>query len=214
MTELYKQIKRKREDLNLSQEELATLVGYKSRSTIAKIESGTNDIPQAKIKFFADALKTTPEQLMGWDHTDKITGIHLTGIESWTNDMLLDANQKTVLKEHFAELTSRYKTLVEQTANHARGFNYELEHHTISGDSEELAKRWVSILDTELTALKTWIDTLPKQLGVAAAKKIGTNSGYPNSMKSRVLGDIEVTDEEMELIRQTVEDYRLKKLNK
>lgn len=64
---LYKRIKARREELNMSQEELAKLIGYKSRSSINKIEIGENDIPQSKIKAFADALQTTPAYLMGWD---------------------------------------------------------------------------------------------------------------------------------------------------
>ena len=37
--ELYKRIKARREELGMSQEELATKLGYKSRSTINKIHS-------------------------------------------------------------------------------------------------------------------------------------------------------------------------------
>ena len=44
--ELYKRIKARREKLGMSQEELATKLGYKSRSTINKIEMGKNDINQ------------------------------------------------------------------------------------------------------------------------------------------------------------------------
>lgn len=71
MSELYNRIKQKREELGLSQDELAKKLGYKSRSTIAKIESGTNDIPQSKIEAFANALQTTPSILMGWDDESK-----------------------------------------------------------------------------------------------------------------------------------------------
>lgn len=59
-------IKKKREELNLSQEDLAKRLGYKSRSTINKIELGKNDITQHKIVAFAEALNTTPAYLMGW----------------------------------------------------------------------------------------------------------------------------------------------------
>lgn len=52
--------------MNLSQNELAQMLGYRSPSTIAKIESGDNDIPQSKIEAFAEALQTTPAYLMGW----------------------------------------------------------------------------------------------------------------------------------------------------
>lgn len=60
-------IRRLRESLGLSQDELAKRLGYKSRSTIAKIESGSNDIPQSKIAAFAAALETTPAHLLGLD---------------------------------------------------------------------------------------------------------------------------------------------------
>lgn len=67
MLELYENIKKRREELGLSQQDLADLLGYKSRSTIAKIESGENDIPQSKIIAFAKALLTSPGKLMGWN---------------------------------------------------------------------------------------------------------------------------------------------------
>lgn len=59
-------IKARRQQLNLSQEELAQKIGYKSRSTINKIELGINDITQSKVIAFAKALDTTPAYLMGW----------------------------------------------------------------------------------------------------------------------------------------------------
>lgn len=67
MTTLYDRIKARREELNMSQEDLANKLGYKSRSSINKIEKGENDIPQSKIAAFAKALDTTPGYLMGWD---------------------------------------------------------------------------------------------------------------------------------------------------
>lgn len=55
-----------RKRAGLTQEELATRMGYKSKSTINKIELGVNDIPQSKIVKFAEVLGTTPAVLMGW----------------------------------------------------------------------------------------------------------------------------------------------------
>ena len=57
-------IRRLRMALNMSQDELAELCGYTDRSSIAKIESGKADIPQKKIKLFADALKVSPSVLL------------------------------------------------------------------------------------------------------------------------------------------------------
>lgn len=64
-------IRERREELGLSQEELAIKLGYKSRSTINKIESGINDITQSKVAEFAKALNTTPAYLMGWEEDKK-----------------------------------------------------------------------------------------------------------------------------------------------
>lgn len=67
MLRLYENIKNRREELGMSQQELADKTGYTSRSSIAKIEAGERDIPQSKIISFADALSTTPSSLMGWE---------------------------------------------------------------------------------------------------------------------------------------------------
>lgn len=59
-----------RKQLGLTQEELAKRMGYKSKSTINKIELGINDIPQSKIVQFAEVLCTTPARLMGWEEEE------------------------------------------------------------------------------------------------------------------------------------------------
>lgn len=70
--EFGKRIKKRREELGLSQDALAQKLGYKSRSSINKIELGLNDISQSKIVAFAKALHTTPEYLMGWSEEEII----------------------------------------------------------------------------------------------------------------------------------------------
>ncbi len=61
-------IKKRRYELRMSQQELAEAMGYKTRSTIAKIESGENDVSQKKLQRFAEILDTTPEALItGFD---------------------------------------------------------------------------------------------------------------------------------------------------
>ncbi len=65
--EVGEKIRIRREELGLSQEELAFKVGYKSRSSINKIELDGRGLTQSKIKAFADALNTTPSYLMGWE---------------------------------------------------------------------------------------------------------------------------------------------------
>jgi repressor LexA len=49
MATIGKRILERRLELGMSQEELALKVGYKDRSSIAKIESGERDIRQKKL---------------------------------------------------------------------------------------------------------------------------------------------------------------------
>lgn len=64
---IYDRIRKRRDELGMSQQELADKTGYKSRSAINKIELGLRDISQSKIESFANALQTTPAYLMGWE---------------------------------------------------------------------------------------------------------------------------------------------------
>ena len=63
-------IKRLREDKKLSQSELATLVGYKDKTAIAKVEAGKVDLPQSKISAFARVLNTTTSYLFSDEPED------------------------------------------------------------------------------------------------------------------------------------------------
>lgn len=56
-------IKQRRMELGLSQQELADILGYKTRSTINKIEVGENHVPENKLAKYAKALDTTVEFL-------------------------------------------------------------------------------------------------------------------------------------------------------
>lgn len=58
-------LRRRRLELGISQEELAEMVGYRSRSSISKLESGSADISQSKLRLLANVLNITPEELIG-----------------------------------------------------------------------------------------------------------------------------------------------------
>lgn len=66
MSNIGENIRRIRESKKMTQEELARSMGYKSKSTINKIELGINDIPQSKIAKLAECLGTSASVLMGW----------------------------------------------------------------------------------------------------------------------------------------------------
>lgn len=58
-------IRIRREELGFSQDKLAQMLGYVSRSSIAKIENGTNQLTQPKIEEFAKKLGVPVAYLIG-----------------------------------------------------------------------------------------------------------------------------------------------------
>lgn len=66
MADIGRRIKERREELKMTQQELADRLGYRNKSSIAKIETGTNDIVQSKVVEFAKVLDTTVADPMGW----------------------------------------------------------------------------------------------------------------------------------------------------
>ena len=81
--ETHEIIKYLREKQGITQDELAEKVGYRDRSSIAKVEAGKVDLSQSKIAAFAIALSVTPAQLMGIGdfiiEEDETVQIHFIG---------------------------------------------------------------------------------------------------------------------------------------
>ncbi len=66
------ELKMRRKALGLTLEELAELVGT-SKQTIHRYENGTiTNIPPEKVEALANALKTTPASLMGWQGGEEL----------------------------------------------------------------------------------------------------------------------------------------------
>lgn len=114
---LGERIKKRREELGMSQEVLAQKLNYKSRSSINKIELGLNDISQSKIMDFAKALRTSPAYLMGWEDTE---------------------NQQTMLPPKITENVTVYPVIGEIAAGYD---NIALE--TWSGDTVEIPNSYI-----------------------------------------------------------------------
>ena len=64
--EIGARVKSLRKALGLTQKDLAEKCGYKSLTTINKIELGINSIPLDTIEKLAHALEVSPSYLMGW----------------------------------------------------------------------------------------------------------------------------------------------------
>lgn len=64
-------IRKKRIELGYTQEELSIKAGYKSRSSVNKIEN-SRDLPLPKVEKMAKLLECTPAYLMGWQDDEEI----------------------------------------------------------------------------------------------------------------------------------------------
>lgn len=65
--EIGEKIKARRVELGWSQQKLADLMGYTSKSTITKIEKGVSDVGQKHIAQFAKVLGVSIAYLMDWE---------------------------------------------------------------------------------------------------------------------------------------------------
>lgn len=98
MRTIGERIKDRREQLKMSQDELAQKLGYKSRSSINKIELGERNLTQSKIKAISDALETTPAYIMGWE--DKELSAELTPIYPHDNTIVLNDEEMELFKKY------------------------------------------------------------------------------------------------------------------
>lgn len=99
-------IKQKRIEMNLSQDELAKKVGYKSRSSIQKIEAARN-LPITKVEKMALALDCTPGFLMGWEDEQG---------EKTSHEKLVDAYQER-LKEYDPKMVLKALDFIDSFYN-------------------------------------------------------------------------------------------------
>ena len=104
--EIGERIRQRRDELGMTQDELARAAGYKSRSSINKIEVDGRGLPQSKIVDIARALKTTPSYLMGWEDEEAAS---LTAMQEETMEKFLMLSY-----EHQLVVSSIVDTLTEQ----------------------------------------------------------------------------------------------------
>lgn len=92
---------------NMTQEELATKMNYKSRSTINKIELGIADVSSSKVKEFARVLGVSVSYLMGWNEQKK-AGTKIPVLGSIPAGIPLEAIEEILDYEEISEdLSSR-----------------------------------------------------------------------------------------------------------
>lgn len=92
-------IKARRQELKMTQRELAARMGYTDHTTITRIEAGKSDPPQSRVAQFAKVLGVTPGHLMGWDQEP---------------EELADVAARVLLDPDLLKMVEQYLQLSEQ----------------------------------------------------------------------------------------------------
>lgn len=90
-------IRKRREELGYTQDELAKKLGYKSRSSVNKVEMA-REIPMKKVKLYSEVLDISVPCLMGWEDVDVV-------VETAETDVAL-SNMSNRLKEYALRLAT------------------------------------------------------------------------------------------------------------
>lgn len=116
-------IRERRKQLGMTQEELATKMGFKTKGSISKIEAGERNLPTSKIKQFAEILDTTPAYLMGWEDnmgtTTTTTGNHNT---TNTNKYYSDCGNSPKEAIEFMDKDSALHRIMDLLLTHKKDF--------------------------------------------------------------------------------------------
>lgn len=113
-----------RKSLGMTQNDLAKMCGYKSLTTINKIELGINSVPLNTVEKLAKALQTTPSYLMGWENDEskisKTEHIHTLPTLSEEDEEMLNT---------YLELSDDSKRVVRYTVNmYAKSENINIDN--------------------------------------------------------------------------------------
>lgn len=106
--ELSERVKNRREQMGLSQEDLAARMGYSSRSSINKIENG-RPCSQKIIARLAEALNVSVPYLMGWEEEMEKNPVELAERHI---EILMDEDLNEMF-EDFKKLDSAKRKIVK-----------------------------------------------------------------------------------------------------
>lgn len=136
-------IKRRRKELDLSQSELASRLGYKDHSTLAKVETGVNDITIDTLFKYAEALGLSATDLLNYS-LDEVEGIYRLDSDYLpTFPNIHDCKVKRIIvgKDSFSFVFERGIARHDSVRfHHPRADSLEIEYHLADEPEFYLAK--------------------------------------------------------------------------
>lgn len=141
MSTIGSRIRERRIFVKMTQDELAVKAGYKSRSSINKIEIGERGVSADKLKKVADALGTSVDYLIGEKKNPYPKGTigYMLG-DSFNKDYKSNKGQKIICKID----TELYNQICAFAEENDRTFEDEMEyilHCAVESELEDRANR-------------------------------------------------------------------------
>ena len=136
-------IKRRRKELDLSQSELASRLGYKDHSTLAKVETGVNDITIDTLFKYAKALDISATNLLRYslDEAEGIYRLDSDYLPTFPNIHDCKVERITVGKDSFSLVFERDIARHDSVRSHLpRADSLEIEYHLADEPELYLAK--------------------------------------------------------------------------
>lgn len=152
--ELSDKVRFRREELRLTQEELAQRMGYKSRVSINKIENG-RPVSQKIIVRLAEALDVSVPYLMGWDEKP---AQDLQDMGALAAQVLMDPAAMEVVQQFLAmDETDRQAVRDFMALGEADRYALRLVMASMS-EKQKKTDAGASVVDTEKSFNKTYED--------------------------------------------------------
>lgn len=151
-------IKKRRYELKMSQQELADAMGYKTRSTITKIENDENGVSSKKLIEFARVLDTTVESLISNTTETKINVANEVSSNGHKNIAIILAGGKSTRNEQ--NIPNQFINVFGKPV-----IIYSMEAY----------QRHPSIDDIYVVCLKGWediVDSYAKQFNISKLRKV------------------------------------------
>ena len=142
-----KRIQARRKEIGMTVDQLAEKIG-KNRATVYRYEN--NDIekyPLDLLQPLADALRTTPAFLMGWEDpltSEQQIDVYIRGAKKWATDFRFSEQQTNRIIEYLANLASKQKALVNCMADAEKVEGKIIIDSTLQGIVDDLSY-WASI---------------------------------------------------------------------
>lgn len=163
---VHERIKRRRQEIGITQQELAERVGFKTKGAICRIEAGERDVSQTQVIKFAHALRTTSAYLLGIEenepsnisavYTENIFNIPLfesvsAGFGAYADDYIVDYVPLRFTNAHEASETLCIKVSGDSMSPNIKDGDTIIVHKQDSVDSGDIA---VLLIDGEEAVVK------------------------------------------------------------